>query len=88
MLKKFSMRRFFWVPTIQSNLVNSKSSGLEVLFRIISSSNYREIDIKIYNPQKLLLSFFFLFQAYVLGAYKKCLKETYAPKTYVIIGSY
>ena len=32
---------------IQSNLVNSKSSGLEVLFRIIGSSNYREVDIKI-----------------------------------------
>ena len=28
---------------IQSNLVNSKSFGLEVLFRIISSSNYREV---------------------------------------------
>ena len=33
---------------IHSNLVNSKSSGLEVLFLIISSSNYREVDIKIY----------------------------------------
>ena len=35
---------------VQSNLVNLKSSGLEVLFCIISSSNYREVDIKIYNP--------------------------------------
>ena len=29
---------------IQSNLVNSKSSGLEVLFRIITSFNYKEVD--------------------------------------------
>ena len=37
----------------QSNIVNSKSSGLEVLFRIISSSNYREVEIKqIFNPKK------------------------------------
>ena len=35
---------------IQLNLINSKSSGLEFLFRIISISNYRELDIKIYNP--------------------------------------
>ena len=27
------------------NLVNSKSSGLEVLFRIISSSNYRKVEL-------------------------------------------
>ena len=31
---------------IQSNLVNSKSSELEILFRIISSLNYIEIEIK------------------------------------------
>ena len=37
---------------IQLNLINSKSSGLEVLFGMISSSNYREVDIKIYNSQK------------------------------------
>ena len=37
-------------PQLQSNLVNSKSSGLEDLFRMISSSNYREVDIKILNP--------------------------------------
>ena len=36
---------------IQSNLVNSKSSGLEVLFRIISSSNYRAVDIKYMTPK-------------------------------------
>ena len=33
------------------NLVNLKSSGQDVLFRIIRSSNYREVDIKIYNLQ-------------------------------------
>ena len=31
------------VPLYQLNLVNSKSSGLEVLFRIISNSNYRKV---------------------------------------------
>ena len=36
---------------VQPNLVNSKSSGLEVLLRIISSSNYKEVGIKINNPQ-------------------------------------
>ena len=36
---------------VQSNLVNSMSSELEVLFRITISSNYREVDIiRIYNP--------------------------------------
>ena len=38
----------------ESCFVNLKSSGLEVLFRIINSSNYREVDIK----KKYLLSFF------------------------------
>ena len=33
---------------IQSNLVNSKSSVQETLFLIISSSSYREVDIKMY----------------------------------------
>ena len=36
---------------IQWNLVNSKSSGLKLLVRIISSSNYRALDAKIYSPQ-------------------------------------
>ena len=36
---------------IQSNLVSSKSSGLEDLFRIISSLILREVDVKIYSPQ-------------------------------------
>ena len=37
---------------LQLNLINSKSSGLEVLFQIVSSSNFMEVDIKIYNPHK------------------------------------
>ena len=37
---------------IQKNLVNTKSSRREVLFRIISSSNYMEVNIKICNTQK------------------------------------
>ena len=43
---------------LQSNLINLKSSGLEVLFRIIRSLNYREVDIKFCNPQRCLLSVF------------------------------
>ena len=36
---------------VQSNLGNSKSSELEILFRIIRNWNYREVDIKeIYTP--------------------------------------
>ena len=35
---------------VQSNYVNSMSLGLEVLFQIISSSNYREVGINIYTP--------------------------------------
>ena len=41
---------------LQQNLINSKSWRLEVLFRIISSSNYREVGIEIYNPKKILSS--------------------------------
>ena len=37
---------------IQSNVIYSKSFGLEVLPPITGSSNYREVDIKIYNSQK------------------------------------
>ena len=37
---------------IQLNLINSKFSGPKVLFLITCSLNYREVDIKIYNPQK------------------------------------
>ena len=33
---------------VQLNLVNSKSLGLVVLFQIISCSNYRDVDIKVY----------------------------------------
>ena len=39
---------------VQSNLVNSKSSGLEVLFRSIENSKCREEDIKIYDPNKVI----------------------------------
>ena len=34
----------------QSILINSKSLRLDVLIRIISSLNFREVDIKLYNP--------------------------------------
>ena len=36
---------------MQSDLVNWKSSGLEDLFRIISGSNYRAVDIKYMTPK-------------------------------------
>ena len=39
----------------------------EVLFGIISSSNYREVDIKIYKPPKIIISIFFSIKHYVLG---------------------
>ena len=42
---------------IQSNLVNSKSSGLEVLLQIISSSNYREVDIKYITPKLIIITY-------------------------------
>ena len=45
--------------SIQWNLENSKSWGLEVLFRIINSSNYREVDIK-HITQKQIIFIFFL----------------------------
>ena len=35
------------VDIVQSNLENSKSRGLDTLFRSIESSNYREVDIRI-----------------------------------------
>ena len=57
-LRRFSVAVL--ITKLQSNLVNSKSSGLEVLFRIISCSNYGEGDIKIYNLQNNYYHFFFL----------------------------
>ena len=59
---------------------------LELLFPIISSSNYRERDMKINNHQELLLSVFF-YQKQALGAVSRK-RFIYALKTYVIIGSY
>ena len=48
-------------PNLQSNLVNLKSKALEILFRIIENSNYREVDIRIYTPHpKWSLSMLFL----------------------------
>ena len=44
---------------LQLNLVNLKSWGLENLFRSTECSNYRELDIRIYNLQKWLLSGYF-----------------------------
>ena len=71
---------------IQSNLIHSKSSGLEVLFRIISSSNYREEDIK-YITLKNDYHYYFSIK-HKFWAHKRNISRRYffyAPKTYVII---
>ena len=55
------MRNHFYVRTakaqiiwlLQNNLGNSKSSGPEVLFWIISSSNYWEVDRKIFLAHRI-----------------------------------
>ena len=41
--------------SIQSNRVNWKPWGLEILFRSIKSSNYRDVDIRIYSPLPYLM---------------------------------
>ena len=69
-------------------LVNSRSLGLEVLFRITSSSNYREVDIKIYNPSNLIIIRGFLPIKHKFWVHKRNVSRSrffYAPKTYVII---
>ena len=49
---------------IQSNILNSKSSGLEAFFPI-SSPHYREVDPKMHNPQNDYCQGFF-YQTYDL----------------------
>ena len=48
-----------------------------ILFRIISISNQREIDIKVYNPKNVYYQVFFFNLAYVLAMLKKRLNETF-----------
>ena len=66
---------------------NSTFSGLEILFQIFSSSNYGEVqvDIKMYNPQKWLLSVFSpIKQKFWAGKRNVSMRRFfYAPKTYV-----
>ena len=75
---------------IQSKLLNLKSLGLEVLFRIISSSNNMVVGKKIYYPLNDYYQLFFYFKykfwACKINVSMRCF--FYAPKTYVIIGSY
>ena len=59
-LKCVSIHLWKKKKNIQSNLVNLKSWGLEVLFRSIENSNYREVDINKYNSQKDYYPFFSL----------------------------
>ena len=76
---------------IQSILVNSKSSGLEVLFRIISSSKYRVVDMKIIITPKIIIIRFSLSIKHKFWVHKRNVSRRrffYAPKTYIIIDSY
>ena len=50
---------------IQSNLVNSKSSGLESLFQIIKSSNYRGKTYNNLTPKNDYFQFFLSYMIYV-----------------------
>ena len=47
-------------------MVNSKTCGLKVLFRIINITNYREVDIEYITPK--YESYQFLLSNKVLGA--------------------
>ena len=70
---------------LQSNLVNSKSYGLEILFRNIENLNYREVDIKIYNPPKGLLSALFLSNMFCVHKRNVSVRRFfYTYKTYVM----
>ena len=50
---------------IQTNLVNSKSSGLESLFQIIKSSNYRGKTYNNLTPKNDYFQFFLSYMIYV-----------------------
>ena len=58
---------------VHSHLINSKSSVQEVLFRTISSSDYREVEIITHQ----INGYQYFFQTYVLNVLKECLKETF-----------
>ena len=54
------------------DFVNPKSSGLDKLFLIlVTRSNYREVNIKIFNPQKMIIFSFSLSNMCFV-----CVKET------------
>ena len=82
---KYNSNRSYFIGTnfvclTQSKLVNSKSSGLEILFRSIENSNYKEVEIRIYTlSKKSSIKLFFYYQTFV------CVKGTfpYAHKTNV-----
>ena len=75
-------------------LCTVESSKFEVLwtrglFRSIEYSNYREVDIKIYNPQKDYHFFFSVkHKLWVCKRNVSMRRFFYAPKTYVIIDNY
>ena len=66
----FSGHTHFFLSSVHSNLVDSKSSGLEVSFRIISSWNNREADIN-YIACKIVIMLFFLLSNISFGRVKE-----------------
>ena len=84
MINTFPMDRY--ILKIQSNLVNSKSLGLEALFRNNKLSNYREVDIKLYSPP-ILNSNSFISIKHMLWVRKRNVSEIsffYAPKRNIL----
>ena len=76
---------------VQSNLINLKSLGLEVLFWIISSSNYREVDMKnIYPPELIMIQVLFSIKHmfWVCKRNVSMRRFFYASKTYAVRDSY
>ena len=64
---------------IQLNLINSESYRVEVIFRRIEFSNYRELDIKYIPPKMIIIS------AFLSNIYSWCSEERSGPKTFVFI---
>ena len=62
---------------IQWNLVNSKSLGLEILFRIISSSKNRDVGMKYIAPKNDIYPFFPINMVFWVCIKKKNDSETF-----------
>ena len=65
------LSKIIWKQIFQTEttlLVNSKSLGLEVYFRIIRKSSYREVDIQIVQSPKMIIFPFDFHQTCALAA--------------------